>query len=131
MTETLYKTTIYIDQVPIGWAKEIDFEADYNNNDEATHSGKMVRNSRYPGCDITITKLTKFDSTDEQAFVDVIDKLAVEGGTVTMITKEPRGTLTIHAYNCRPDSENWTNEADEFFEIELSLKAESFDRIFT
>lgn len=127
---TLYKTDIYIDKVLVAWAKEVEFEADYNVQDEETHSGKMVHSSRYPGCDITITKLTKFESVKEQLYLDAVDKLAVSGGTVTMITKEPLGSLVITAYNCRPDSETWTNEAGEFLENELSLKAESFERNF-
>lgn len=129
-TRTLYKTDIFIDTIPIGWTKEISFEADYGNNQEPTHSGRMTRNSRFPGCEITINKLTKFDPAEENAVLAAIDKLAEQGGTVTMVTKEPLGTLVINAYGCRPDSEEWTNEADEFLETEFSLQGESWDREF-
>ncbi|RAP49741.1 MAG: hypothetical protein BZ138_07280 [Methanosphaera sp. rholeuAM270] len=129
-SQTLYKTDILIEKQPIGWAKEISFDIDYGNEQEPTHTGRMVHNSKFPGCEIQITKLTKFESVEENVFLDTIDKLAEEGGTVTMITKEPLGTLVINAYRCRPDSENWSNNADEFLEIELTLQGESWDREF-
>lgn len=129
-TRTLYKTDIYINKVPIGWTKEISFEADYGNQQEPTHSGRMTRNSRFPGCKITIKKLTKFDPVQENAVIRAIDSLALSGGTVTMITKEPKGTLVINAFGCRPDSEEWTNEADEFLETEFSLEGEEWTREF-
>ena len=129
-TNVLYKTDIFIDKQPIGWAKEVSFEADYGNQQEPTHSGRMTRNSRFPGCEITITKLTKFDVVEESAVLAAIDKLAIQGGDVTMITKEPLGTLVINAYGCRPDSEEWTNEADEFLEMEFTLQGEEWDRQF-
>ena len=47
-----------------------------------------------------------------------------------MITKEPLGTLVIQAYGCRPDSEEWSNEADQFLEVDVTLQAESFKREF-
>lgn len=129
-SQVLYRTDILIDTVPVGWAKEISFDIDYGNEQEPTHSGRMTHNSKFPGCEIQITKLSKFEAVDENTFLNAIDKLSSEGGTVTMITKEPLGTLVINAYNCRPDSENWSNEADAFLEIELTLQAESFDRTF-
>lgn len=127
-TRTLYKTDIYINKIPIGWAKEVSFDIDYSNQQEPTHSGRMTRNSRYPGIEITINKLTKFDPVEENAVLDAINSLAERGGTVTMITKEPLGTLIINAYGVRPDSEKWTNEADEFLETEFTLQAEEWDR---
>lgn len=130
MAETLYQTDIFINKIPIGWAKEVSFDIDYGNEQEPTHSGRLTHNSKYPGCEISITKLTKFESIKENTFLMTIDALAEAGGTVTMITKEPYGTLIINAYGCRPDSEQWTNNADEFLEIELTLQAESFDRVF-
>ncbi len=129
-TKTLYQTDIFINKQPVGWAKEISFDIDYGNEQEPTHSGRMTHNSKYPGCEISITKLTKFESVKENQFIDAIDTLAEQGGTVTMITKEPGGTLVINAYDCRPDSEQWSNNADEFLEIELTLQGESFDREF-
>lgn len=129
-TNVLYKTDIFIDKVPIGWAKEVTFEADYGNQQEPTHSGRMTRNSRFPGCEITINKLTKFSVDEESAVLAAIDKLALQGGTVTMITKEPEGTLVINATGCRPDSEEWTNEADEFLEVEFTLQGEEWTREF-
>ena len=129
-SEVLYKTDILINKVPVGWAKEISFDIDYGNEQEPTHSGRLTHNSKYPGCEIQITKLTKFESVKENLFIEAIDTLSREGGTVTMITKEPDGTLYINAYGCRPDSEQWTNGADEFLEIELTLQGESFDREF-
>lgn len=129
-SQTLYKTDILIDKVPVGWAKEISFDIDYGNEQEPTHTGRMTHNSKFPGCEISISKLTKFESVEENVFLEAIDLLAEQGGTVTMITKEPLGTLVINAYRCRPDSEQWTNAADEFLEIELTLQAESFDRTF-
>lgn len=129
-TKTLYQTDIFIDKQPVGWAKEISFDIDYGNEQEPTHSGRMTHNSKFPGCEISITKLTKFESLEENQFIAAIDKLAEQGGIVTMITKEPNGTLIINAYECRPDSEQWSNNADEFIEIELTLQAESFDREF-
>lgn len=128
--ETLYRTDILINKQPVGWAKEISFDIDYANEQEPTHSGRMTHNSKFPGCEIQITKLTKFEALEENAFIEAIDVLAREGGTVTMITKEPLGTLIINAYNCRPDSEQWSNAADEFLEIELTLQGESWDREF-
>lgn len=127
-TRTLWKTDIFINKVPIGWTKEISFKADYGNQQEPTHSGRMTRNSRFPGCEITINKLTKFDPVEENAVLGAIDVLAERGGTITMITKEPLGTLVINAYGCRPDSEDWTNEADEFLESEFTFQGEEWDR---
>ena len=129
-SQTLYKTDILINKVPIGWAKEISFDIDYGNEQEPTHSGRLTHNSKFPGCEISISKLTKFDAVEENVFLDAIDSLAEQGGTVTMITQEPLGKLVINAYGCRPDSEEWTNAADEFLEIELTLQGESFDRTF-
>ena len=127
-SQTLYKTDILINKVPVGWAKEISFDIDYGNEQEPTHSGRLTHNSKFPGCEVTINKLTKFDAVEENVFLEAIDSLAEQGGTVTMITKEPLGTLVINAYGCRPDSEEWTNEADEFLEVELTLQGESWDR---
>lgn len=129
-SQTLYKTDILINKVPIGWAKEISFDIDYGNEQEPTHSGRLTHNSKFPGCEVSITKLTKFDAVEENIFLEAIDSLAEKGGTVTMITKEPLGTLVINAYGCRPDSEEWSNEADEFLEVELTLQGESWDREF-
>ncbi len=129
-SQTLYKTDILINKVPVGWAKEISFDIDYGNEQEPTHSGRLTHNSKFPGCEVTINKLTKFDAVEENVFLEAIDSLAEQGGTVTMITKEPLGTLVINAYGCRPDSEEWTNEADEFLEVELTLQGESWDREF-
>lgn len=129
-SQVLYKTDILINKVPIGWAKEISFDIDYGNEQEPTHTGRMTHNSKFPGCEISISKLTKFEAVEENQFLDAIDLLAEQGGTVTMITKEPLGTLVINAYGCRPDSEEWTNAADEFLEIELTLQGESWDRTF-
>lgn len=129
-SQTLYKTDILINDNPVGWAKEISFDIDYGNEQEPTHSGRMTHNSRFPGCEIQITKLTKFEAVEENLFLSTIDSLAEQGGKVTMITKEPMGTLVITAYGCRPDSENWSNNADEFLEIELTLQAESWVREF-
>ena len=127
-SQTLYKTDIMINKVPIGWAKEVSFDIDYGNEQEPTHSGRMTHNSKFPGCEVSITKLTKFDAVQENLFIQAIDTLRDIGGTVTMITKEPLGTLIINAYGCRPDSEQWSNEADAFVEVELSLQGESWDR---
>ena len=129
-SQTLYKTDILINKVPVGWAKEISFDIDYGNEQEPTHSGRLTHNNKFPGCEVTINKLTKFDAVEENVFLEAIDSLAEQGGTVTMITKEPLGTLVINAYGCRPDSEEWTNEADEFLEVELTLQGESWDREF-
>ena len=129
-TQTLYKTEIMIDGKPVGWAKEISFDIDYGNEQEPTHTGRMVHNSKFPGCEVSISKLTKFEAVAENEFIEAIDSLAINSGTVTMITSEPGGTLVITAYNCRPDSEQWTNAADEFLEIELTLQGESWTRAF-
>lgn len=129
-SQTLYRTDIAIEGKPVGWAKEISFDIDYGNEQEPTHSGRMVHNSKFPGCEISISKLTKFDAVSENEFIAAIDYLAEQGGKVSMVTTEPEGTLIINAYKCRPDSEQWTNAADEFLEIELTLQGESWDRTF-
>lgn len=126
----MYNTKIYVDSVAVGWAKEVTFTVDYNNQDEETHSGKMVRNSLNPGCEIEITKLSKFETTNENTFLEAIDNLGLVGGTVTMITTEPNGSLIFNAYNVRMDEEEWTNEAGEFFEMTFNLVGESFERYF-
>ena len=129
-SQTLYKTEIFINQTEIGWAKEISFDIDYGNEQEPTHTGRMTHNSKFPGCEIQISKLTKFDHVTENEFISAIDSLAEQGGTVTMTTREPGGTLVINALRCRPDSEQWTNAADEFLEIELTLQGEEWTRTF-
>lgn len=129
-SQTLYKTDILINKTPVGWAKEISFDIDYGNEQEPTHTGRLTHNSKFPGIEISINKLTKFDAVEENLFLEAIDSLAESGGTVTMITKEPGGTLVINAYGCRPDSEEWSNEADQFLEVDITLQGESFDREF-
>lgn len=129
-TQTIYKSTIYIDKTAIGWVKEVSFDLDYENEQEATHDGKMTRNTRYPGGEITINKLTKFQEVDENAFLSAIDSLAEQGGTVTMTAKEPNGTLVINAYGVTMDSENWSNEANQFLEIETTMQCEEVERYF-
>ncbi|MCD8211192.1 MAG: hypothetical protein LUC37_06595 [Prevotella sp.] len=128
--QRLYNTTIFVDSVPVGWAKSIDFSIDYNNQDEETHSGKIVRNSLSPGVEIEISKLSKFDPSSENDLLDAFDTLGLSGGTVTMITNEPGGNLIINAYDCRMDEEEWNNEAGEFFEMTFNLVGESFVRYF-
>lgn len=130
-TKTLNKTTLYVNKVLVGWVKEVEFELDYENEQEATHDGKMTRNTRFPGGEITLNKLTKFDAVEENAFLAAFDSIAEEGGTITMTTKEPRGMLTVNAYGVTMDSEDWTNEANQFLEVECTLQAEEIERYFT
>jgi hypothetical protein len=131
-----YDTTVSIQPngeskpVTVAYAKEVSFDIDYNNQQEDTHSGRMTHASQYPGVQVTINKLTKFEHSDENQFLAAICMLRDRGGTVTMITKEPNGQLVIKAMDCRPDSEEWSNEAGNFVEVDLTLQAESLTRGF-
>lgn len=128
--EVLYNTQIFMDDLLVGWVSEISYEFDYENQQKTTHSGRMTMNSPYPGVEVSMTKLTKCEVIDENRWLDVVDKAAIEGVTITMISKMPKGTVVVSAYRCRPDSEEWSNEAAEFMEIEGSYQGEDFERYF-
>lgn len=128
--EVLYNTQIFMDNLLIGWVSEISYEFDFENQQQTTHSGRMTMNSPYPGVEVSMTKLTKCEVVDENRWLDVVDKAYLEGVTITMISKQPQGTVVVAAYRCRPDSEEWTNEAAEFMEIEGSYQGEDFERYF-
>ena len=128
--KSIYNSKLYIDRVPIGWVKEISFELDYENEQEATHDGKMTRNTRFPGGEITFTKLSKYEHVSEQQFLAALDNLAEFGGTVTMTSNEPKGLLIINGYGTTMDKEEWTNEANQFLEIEVTMQAAEIDREF-
>ncbi|WP_455644830.1 hypothetical protein [Methanosphaera sp.] len=129
-TQTLYDTTLFIDGVPIFWSTEIEFTGEYEAEKEKTHSGTMTKTNSQPGCSIDITKYTKFNASQENALLAAIDKLAVEGGTVTMVVREPASSFVINAYGVRPDEESYSNNPGEFLETSLSLQGESFERYF-
>lgn len=128
--EVLYNTQIFMDDLLVGWVSEISYEFDYENQQKTTHSGRMTMNSPYPGVEVSMTKLTKCEVIDENRWLDVVDKASIEGVTITMISKMPKGTVVVSAYRCRPDSEEWSNEAAEFMEIEGSYQGEDFERYF-
>jgi hypothetical protein len=129
-TQTLYDTTLFIDGVPVSWATEVEFTGEYESEKEKTHSGTMTKTNTQPGCSIDITKYTKFNANSENSLLDAIDKLAVQGGTVTMVVREPQASFVINAYGCRPDEETYTNNPGEFLEIGINLVGESFERYY-
>lgn len=126
----LYNTQILFDKIPVGWVSELSYSFDYENQQQTTHSGRLTMNSPYPGVEVTITKLTKCEVIEEEQWLEVVDKAASEGITITMISKQKNGTVVVHAYGCCPDSEEWSNTAGEFMEIETTFQGEDFDRYF-
>lgn len=127
-TEHLYGTSLLINNTAIGFSQEIEFTADHNLKDEDTHSGHINGTDDDPACEISIKRFNTFETNNEQAILNAIDTLSDVGGTVTMITKKPNGTLVINAYNVMTDQETFTNNKSDLFEESFKLKGTSWER---
>lgn len=123
--ETLYDVSLFVEGTPILWSTDVEFTFEYEADKVKTNSGKITVNDRNPGVSIDITKHTKFNVEQENRVIDAIKYLATYGGTVSMVMREPTGTLCINAYECVPDEQGLSSTPGELLEHTISLVGSS------
>lgn len=119
--ETLYDVSLFIEGTPVLWSTDIEVTFEYEADKVKTNSGKITVNDRNPGVSLDITKHTKFNAEQENNFIKAVKQLAIYGGVVSVIIKEPNATLFINAYECVPDEDSLSHSPGELLEQSLSL----------
>lgn len=123
--ETLYDVSLFVEGTPVMWSTDVEFTFEYEADKVKTNSGKITVNDRNPGVSIDITKHSKFNAEQENRVIDAIKYLATYGGTVSLVMREPNGTLCINAFECVPDEQAFSSTPGELLEHTISLVGSS------
>lgn len=135
--KSLSNPILKIGNVTVGEATKAEVTIDHESKKHKCFDGKLLNADPFPSGQISITKLTRFNTTTDSQFFKALGQLVPDSSTntiaytgsriVTLIDKRSGGDIIVSMTGVYIDKFTMNEEAGEIPEFNVTLQSESIN----